>query len=181
MKAVHEFCEKMVHQSKRMWADEKSRVNLLVCAGLAGLMLLALSAWIPSDTKEEGAKQESAEAATTQRPDYAVQMEQRLQELIATVDGVGAVKVMVTLQSDQEKIYATDTQTASDGMKTESHVLLSEDGLVETTRAPQILGVAVVCEGGGHAAVQNRVSMLVEALTGVGANHITVAPMAPTE
>ena len=41
-------------------------------------------------------------------------------------------------------------------------------------------GVAVVCEGGGNAAVQNRVTALVETLTGVGANHITVAKMAST-
>ena len=54
------------------------------------------------------------------------------------------------------------------------------DGLVETVQTPQVLGVAVVCEGGGNAAVQNRVTALVEALTGVGANHITVAKMAST-
>ena len=54
------------------------------------------------------------------------------------------------------------------------------DGLVETVQTPQVLGVAVVCEGGGNAAVQNRVTALVETLTGVGANHITVAKMAST-
>ena len=47
-------------------------------------------------------------------------------------------------------------------------------------QTPQVLGVAVVCEGGGNAAVQNRVTALVETLTGIGANHITVAKMAST-
>lgn len=46
------------------------------------------------------------------------------------------------------------------------------------SRRPRVLGVAVVCEGGGSAAVQSRVTALVQALTGIGTNHITVAKMA---
>lgn len=162
---------------KDLLADEKKRVNLLVCLGLAGLLLLSLSAWIP-ESKDEPVQVQTGEQQIS--PDYARLLEERLQTLIAEVEGVGEVRVMVTLQGGQENVYATDVETTADGMKTESHVLLSDEGLVETTRAPQVLGVAVVCEGGGTATVQNRVSTLVEALTGVGANHITVAPMAPT-
>ena len=32
-------------------ADEKQRVNLLVCMGLAGLLLLAVSSWLPADSR----------------------------------------------------------------------------------------------------------------------------------
>ena len=32
-------------------ADEKQRVNLLVCMGLAGLLLLAISSWLPADSR----------------------------------------------------------------------------------------------------------------------------------
>ena len=31
-------------------ADERQRVNLLVCMGLAGLLLLAVSAWLPAES-----------------------------------------------------------------------------------------------------------------------------------
>jgi len=97
--------------------------------------------------------------------------------LISRVEGVGKTAVMVTLESGSESIYATDTD--SDGSST--HVLLGSggaDGLVETVETPRVLGVAVVCEGGGSAAVQSRVTALVQALTGIGTNHITVAKMA---
>ncbi len=76
-----------------------------------------------------------------------------------------------------ESIYATDTD--SDGSST--HVLLAAAGrtaLWRPSRRPSVLGVAVVCEGGGSAAVQSRVTALVQALTGIGTNHITVAKMA---
>ena len=148
-------------------ADEKQRINLLVCMGLAGLLLLA-----------DSSTQSAAPAAKTgSTADYAAELETRLTALISRVEGAGKTAVMVTLESGSESIYATDTD--SDGSST--HVLLGSggaDGLVETVETPRVLGVAVVCEGGGSAAVQSRVTALVQALTGIGTNHITVAKMA---
>lgn len=157
-------------------ADEKQRVNLLVCMGLAGLLLLAVSSWLPADSSTQSA---APAAMTDSTADYAAELETRLTALISRVEGAGktATAVMVTLESGSESIYATDTD--SDGSST--HVLLGSggaDGLVETVETPRVLGVAVVCEGGGSAAVQSRVTALVQALTGIGTNHITVAKMA---
>ena len=128
-------------------ADEKQRVNLLVCMGLAGLLLLAVSSWLPADSSTQSA---APAAMTDSTADYAAELETRLTALISRVEGAGKTAVMVTLESGSESIYATDT----------------------------VLGVAVVCEGGGSAAVQSRVTALVQALTGIGTNHITVAKMA---
>ena len=155
-------------------ADEKQRVNLLVCMGLAGLLLLAVSSWLPADSSTQSA---TPAAMTDSTADYAAELETRLTALISRVEGAGKTAVMVTLESGSESIYATDTD--SDGSST--HVLLGSggaDGLVETVETPRVLGVAVVCEGGGSAAVQSRVTALVQALTGIGTNHITVAKMA---
>ena len=145
-------------------ADEKQRVNLLVCMGLAGLLLLAVSSWLPADSSTQSA---APAAMTDSTADYAAELETRLTALISRVEGAGKTAVMVTLES------------GSDGSST--HVLLGSggaDGLVETVETPRVLGVAVVCEGGGSAAVQSRVTALVQALTGIGTNHITVAKMA---
>lgn len=157
-------------------ADEKQRVNLLVCMGLVGLLLLAVSSWLPADSSTQSA---APAAMTDSTADYAAELETRLTALISRVEGAGKTAVMVTLESGSESIYATDTDTDSDGSST--HVLLGSgeaDGLVETVETPRVLGVAVVCEGGGSAAVQSRVTALVQALTGIGTNHITVAKMA---
>ena len=152
-------------------ADEKQRVNLLVCMGLAGLLLLAVSSWLPADSSTQSA---APAAMTDSTADYAAELETRLTALISRVEGAGKTAVMVTLESGSESIYATDTGSST-------HVLLGSggaDGLVETVETPRVLGVAVVCEGGGSAAVQSRVTALVQALTGIGTNHITVAKMA---
>ena len=170
---AREYIAPLAARLRTALADEKQRVNLLVLMGLAGLVLLAFSAWLPADDAAQPAPAAVQETAA----DYAAQLESRLTALIRCVDGAGNTAVMVTLESGSESIYATDTD--SDGSST--HVLLGSgeaDGLVETVETPRVLGVAVVCEGGGSAAVQSRVTALVQALTGIGTNHITVAKMA---
>lgn len=179
MKLSPQQWRQWIQQGRTFLKDEKNRVNLLVCIGVAGMLLLALSEWDPQENLSPGTLLEETTAAS--QMDYAAQLQQQLRELISQVEGVGKVEVMVTLACQEQSVYATDSQTASDGSRSVSHVLLGDSGLVEKVQTPQVLGVAVVCEGGGNAAVQNRVSELVAALTGVKSNHITVAQMAATE
>ncbi len=160
-------------------ADEKKRVNLLLCTGLAGLLLLALSEWLPDGTSQAPSSTPAPETISQQ--DYAAQLENRLQELVMQVDGVGRAEVMVTLAQGEESVYATDRETTGEETSRVSHVLTGDDGLVETVQMPKVLGVAVVCEGGESPAVQNCICALVGSLTGVGANHITVAKMASSD
>lgn len=176
MKDMEQRLQAWFRQAKELVGDEKKRINLLVCLGLTGLVLLAIPEWLPQESPQPEA---IAEEALPNSEEYAVQLQKRLEELISQVEGAGEAKVMVTIACGEENVYATDSQTASDGANSISHVLLDHEGLVETVQNPRVLGVAVVCEGGGEAAVQNQICELVEALTGVGANHITVAKMAP--
>lgn len=163
-----------------LWKDEKKRVQLLLAAGLAGMLLLALSEWMLSQP-EDIIEQVQPDSQTSSENDrYAQEMETRLTQLISQMEGAGKVQVMVTLAAGETTVYATDTETETEGSARTQHILL-EDGidpaLVETVNAPQIQGVAVVCEGGGNAVVQSRITELVEVLTGVGANHIAVTKM----
>ena len=173
------YGEALAAKLRASFTDEKKRVNLLVGMGLAGLLLLAVSAWLPAGDTKAAQPAQNVPASDT-NDNYAARLEERLTALISSVEGAGRTAVMVTLESGSESVYATDTD--SDGAST--HVLLGSggaDGLVETVQTPRVLGVAVVCEGGGNAAVQCRVTALVEALTGIGTNHITVAKMASTK
>lgn len=159
---------------KPLWDDEKRRVQLLAAAGMAGLLLLAVSEWLPAETAA------APPAAETQEADYAAQLEQQMAELLATVEGAGTVRVMVTVSHREKTVYAADTESRADGSAASTPVLVSGNtaGLVETVYAPEVLGVAVVCTGGDDPAVQASITALVQALTDVGTHHITVAKMA---
>lgn len=167
---------KLPERLKTLWEDERRRVDLLVAMGVAGLALLALSSFLPQEKQE---KPQASEAIPSSA-DYTAQLESRLEALISQVDGAGRTKVMVTAAAGEETVYAIDVSEESGGGRQEQHVLLGSGGasaLVETTKTPQILGVAVVCEGGDNSAVQLTVTQLVQALTDVGASHITVTKM----
>lgn len=158
---------------QRMQGDKKT-LDLLLLLGLAGMALLCLSEWLPADAEP----QEPAQAPVAQESvdSYTAQLETRLEEMITEVDGAGRCRVMVTLAAGKETVYATDTEEGENTSRSE-HVLLGEQALVESVQSPQIQGVAVVCEGGGDIVVQNTVTELIRALTGIGANHITVTKM----
>ena len=76
-------------------ADEKQRVNLLVCTGLAGLVLLGVTAWLPAGNSTQSPQTVQTDTAA----DYATQLESRLTALISRVEGAGKTAVMVTLGS----------------------------------------------------------------------------------
>ena len=120
-------------------ADEKQRVNLLVCTGLAGLVLLGVTAWLPAGNSTQSPQTVQTDTAA----DYATQLESRLTALISRIEGAGKTAVMVTLESGSESIYATDTD--ADGAST--HVLLGSgraDGLVETVQTPQVFDAGLL-------------------------------------
>lgn len=159
---------------KPLWDDEKRRVQLLAAVGMAGLLLLAVSEWLPDETAA------APSAAETQDIDYAAQLEQQMAELLATVEGAGSVRVMVTVSHREKTVYAADTESRADGSAASTPVLVNGNtaGLIETVYAPEVLGVAVVCTGGDDPTVQANITALVQALTDVGTHHITVAKMA---
>ena len=100
-------------------ADEKQRVNLLVCTGLAGLVLLGVTAWLPAGNSTQSPQTVQTDTAA----DYATQLESRLTALISRVEGAGKTAVMVTLESGSESIYATDTDADGASTHVPSHLM----------------------------------------------------------
>ena len=162
------------------WKDDKKRINLLLVSGLAGMLLLCMSEWLPAGQSTQNAAQSSQQSQTA--AEYEQQLETRLAALIRAMDGAGETVVMVTLDCGEETTYAADTRTEKTSEDTRSsaasqRTLAGAQPVVQSVQAPQVRGVAVLCQGGGNAGTQRRITELVSALTGVGASHITVNKM----
>ena len=146
--------------------------SLAAALGVAAMVLILCSElWPASGGSRTGDGASSGPTAAS----YRAGLEQQLAGLIAQVEGAGETTVMVTLESGEERIYATDTRTGGDQSQQKTHVLL-EDGtaLEETTYLPTVCGVAIVCDGGGDVGVEARITALVSALLDVPANRICV-------
>ena len=154
---------------------EKKAVNLIVAAGILGMLLIAVSEWLPDTGTADAA---AAPAAPADSAEYEAALETRLETLIRQVEGAGETRVMVTLAESSRTVYATDTETDAAGSSRSEHLLLADGAdppaLVESTLSPQVQCVAVLCEGGGDVTVQAKVTEIVKVLTGAGASSITV-------
>lgn len=169
--------------------SKKKRIWILVAIGVLGVAFIALSEFLPAKTDHVQEQQEQSDAVATE---YCAQTEQRLAEVIAEVQGVGRVKVMLTLEGSDEKIYAVDEKieeksggdTAQKNVQSE-YVLIDgsrgDEGMILKTNTPKVKGVIVVCDGGGNADVSNQVTKAVGTALGIGANRISVLQMKSEE
>ena len=110
-------------------------------------------------------------------------LEDKLEEFLKTVDGVGKVSVCVSFDVLEQKAYAQNIQTdqsENDIENSAEYVIIEtengqEDGLALTVYAPKIRGVAVCCEGAGSQKVKNEVTQLLTAALHLPANRIYVS------
>ena len=101
-------------------------------------------------------------------------------------NGAGKTRVLITLRTGTETVFARDDRLDSEPSHTQSeqtYVTLRDGsrdtGLPLKTLPPQILGVAVVCEGADTPQVRQAITETVTAALGIGASHVSVVKMQP--
>ena len=112
-------------------------------------------------------------------------MEERLEEVLAGIEGVGKVDVLLSIEKGETVIYQTDEDKRSsdnDLSDRESTVIVTqsdraEAGLVRQVDPPKYQGAVVVCQGAYNASVRLAVVDAVSKATGLGADRIVVVKM----
>ena len=107
-------------------------------------------------------------------------------QILATMSGVGEVRVLLTketdgkqeLAQDTELAYSGDTRAPDDYSRRSETVLVDADSgdepVVTTKSYPTYRGALVVCQGGDRADVRLAVINAVSTLTGLSADRIAV-------
>lgn len=145
--------ERWKEMKKRYWPPGKEQLLILVLFGL----LLAVIAVPAEDKRNRKETEEEAvqEAPVLSEPDYGSRMEQRLQEILEQVEGVGRVRVMLTFEGSGEKRVEKDTSVRPEESLEET--VYEERGSSERTpyvtseTNPRVEGVLVIAEGGAAA------------------------------
>jgi len=99
--------------------------------------------------------------------------EQRLEKALENMEGVGGVRVTLSLRGSVER----ELVTQEDGV-----LVVSSGGGVQSVVErrfvyPEYLGALIVCEGAGIPAVKLNVTRAVQSVTGIGSDKITVIKM----
>ena len=191
----------------KTWKKKLTKENMAIMA-LLGILLMVIAIPVKKTEtqKDQTAAPENKSTASgtqdTEEEDntggYAGELEERLESLLASMEGVGNVKVMVTLDSSREQVVEKDIPSTMDTTKETDSTGGSRDVInsrqEETTvyvtdsagnktpyvskiREPSIEGVTVVAQGGGNAVIQKNITEVIQALFGIEAHKIKVVKM----
>lgn len=179
--------------------------NQLLIGGLIGILLLVIA--IPTEQSSKGTaekKEETTVSGTAEAGDgtaesniYEAKLEQKLKQILESMEGVGKVEVMITLKDEGESVVEKDIgssrqnvteedgtvkRTTEDSQSQEETVYSQTDGsgqepFVSKEVVPQVEGVLVVAQGGGNPTVAKNISDAVLALFPVEVHKIKVVKM----
>lgn len=160
-------------QAEQLWKllDKYKYVLLVLAAGLALLL------W-PTGEKEK--PRESVQSGAAEDFDLAA-LEEKLSQTLSQVEGAGKVTVALTVKSGMEQVPLTDrsTSVSERGNSVEEKTVVigtgsGQETVVRMQRGPVFQGAVVVAQGADRAEVKLLLTRAVSALTGLGADRITV-------
>lgn len=148
---------------------------------LAGMVLLL---WPAGEDKPKETPP-STVVTKAGEEDFSVSaLEEKLGQTLSKVRGAGEVSVMLTVQGGSRRVLAQNeksARTADGGSETQSTTVVvsgasgaGEGPVLVQQLYPKFQGALVVCSDGKNAGVRLKLMEAVSALTGLGADKITI-------
>ena len=144
----------------------KYRYALLVL--LVGLVLMLLPTGSDPQTKQP---------ETESNPSKVHDITQELTEILASIQGVGKVQVMLTVEEGEKTVYQYDEKTSGKDTVIITDGNREESGLIYQVISRKYRGAVVVCQGADSASVRLSVIEAVAKVTGLGTDRISVLKM----
>lgn len=170
------------------------KIKWVVFIGLAGILLILLSELVPQKSAEP---LEGAVSVFADNEEFCKKTEEKIYRLVSSIEGVGEVKVWVTLESGVEYVYLQEqvrntdlTTDYNDGNvkslrekdnSEQKYILVNKNGeeqpLVQKQLEPAVQGVVVVCEGAQSPQVNEQVVNAITCALGISSNRVYVAQL----
>lgn len=171
--------------------------------GLAGVLLLVVAFPTGSKKQEQNSTtnvEQASKAKNTQemeKEEYEGRLEERLERVLAEMDGVGNVQVMITLKDEGRHVVEKDASTQNNqtaetdsgggsrtvnetGREDTTVYVEDEDGkypYISKEELPLVEGVVVVAQGADSPTVVTEISDAVQSLFSVEPHKIKVVKM----
>jgi stage III sporulation protein AG len=154
------------------------KYKYVVLIVLLGVMLMLIPTTRKSASKQQTTSLNVEEAFSLE------ETEKRMEAVLGQIDGVGKLRIMLTLASGPQLQLASDVDRSrgggsSDGRDRQETVTLNrgsgyQEVIVTKQVYPVFRGAVVVCQGAGNSAVRLAITEAVSALTGLSADKITI-------
>ena len=115
----------MTEKWKELLKAPQGQRKVFILLAVLGIVLVLLSG-----NGTAGSKSKSETTTARDYDAYVADLEGRLQKTVASMDGVGTCKVMITLEKSDENVYATNSESKRDadsGSSKEDYVLYDQD------------------------------------------------------
>ena len=165
---------------RRLIAELKKYKFVCLVAAVGVVLLLLPDLGTRREAAEEPPEESGALSAAAD-PFQVEEMESKLSQILSRIEGAGEVTVVLTVKSTARQVLAQDGESREREGDLESSlstvVIDGEDGEQTVSLqqlSPQYQGALVVCSGGEDPGVRLRLVEAVSALTGLGADKISV-------
>ncbi len=150
---------------------------VVICAFAVGIIALIIGSCLGNEEKK--GSERVAEGSKEGFEEYKRGLEEGIMRACEKVTGVGDVFVILDFKSSGETIYATNSNTSSDGGKREEYVIVGSGSNAEALylgeKLPQLSGIGIVCYGGSISAGQkNEIASLLSSAYGLPLTRIYV-------
>lgn len=158
---------------------------LFIIIGFTAIMIIFFSEFNNEDNDKK-IQTDNMQSLTS--VDYCEYLEEKVQEIVESIEGAGDTKVMITLSETTEYVYAMNGKNTrksdenSDDSTIENDYVIIDDnnndaGLLIKTIEPKVRGVAVVCEGGNDSSVQRQIYSAVSAVLNISTSRISISKL----
>lgn len=131
---------------RELFKSEKS-IKIILIVGAAIIIVVALSGISGSSDNSGG-----TEAFNYRKQaEYEAALEERLTNILSGIEGIGNLKIMITLDSSEQNHKEP-----------------------EYTKSPEIRGVIVVCDGGDSIIIREKVISAVSGAFGISTTRVSV-------
>lgn len=157
-------------------SSRKTQLGLAILVVV--VVLVFYFAFLSPATKKSDDSGGNATVSTSAADEYARNLESKLENILSNVKGAGNVKVLVTLGSGFEYVYATEEtvkQTSSGSTTTTSEVVLVDGQPVVVKEIfPTIQGVLVSASGASDVSVKLNLVTAIQTVVDVPNSDITI-------
>ena len=177
---------------------KETLIRLIVIAGIIGIGLIFVSNLMKKqETPEKDSSVQSGISDAVNLAEYREALTNELGSMVASIEGAGRTKLMLTLDGTVRSIYASDedisdrqskksggSDSTEDGQSSEKRSYIvtrrsdgSEQAVTVGQLMPKVRGVLVVCDGGGDESVRGRIVSAVCAAVNIPSSRVCVSKM----
>lgn len=161
---------------------QDKKLMFIFILGFTGVMVLVFMNFCSEKEPSENTIETETTALVSSTQDIEKMLEKKLEDIISEIKGAGNTRAVVSVSSSGEYVYAENMkkENSNDSISEDSEIVIYESqngtdaGLVISIRSPDIIGVAIICEGGESSVVKAEITKLVTSLFGIGSDRVYV-------